>query len=180
MSTPPRLHRRTLLQLAALGAWPGLATAQAPSAAPSSAVPSGAAPQLRGIDRQGQVFDLAAQRGRVVMVFFWSTACAVCRDKMPELRANLRGWREQPFTLVGVNTDPARSSFDEWERLVALTVAADQRFAQLWRGDPQHRDSFGDPGTLPASFLLDKQGRVAHRFQGRVPAEAWDRIADLL
>jgi peroxiredoxin len=34
--------------------------------------------------------------------------------------------------------------------------------------------------VLPATFLIDKQGRLAHSFQGRVPAEAWDRIADLL
>jgi peroxiredoxin len=162
--------RRTLLRLAAVGLMPRAATARAQEA------PA----RLRGVDRQGQVFDLAAQRGRVVMVMLWSTACAVCRDKMPELRANLRGWQNQPFTLVGVNTDTARRSFDEWERLVELTVPADQRFAQLWRGDPQHQDSFGEAGALPATFLIDKQGRIAHRFQGRVPAEAWDHIADLL
>lgn len=173
MPLPAALDRRRLLRLATLGLLSPAAFAQAPELATT-------APHLRGVDRDGRGFDLAAQRGRVVMVMFWSTACAVCRDKMPELRANLRGWQGQPFTLVGVNTDPARRSFDDWEALVALTIAPDQRFPQLWRGDPRHQDSFGAVGVLPATFLIDKQGRLAHSFQGRVPAEAWDRIADLL
>lgn len=173
MPLPPTLDRRQLLRLAALGLLPPAALAQTPAPAETS-------PRLRGTDRQGRVFDLAAQRGSVVMLMFWSTTCAVCRDKMPELRANLRGWQGQPFRLVGINTDPQRRSFDDWEALVALTVPPDQRFAQLWRGDPGHVDSFGAVGVLPATYLIDKQGRVAHSFHGRVPAEAWDHVADLL
>ncbi len=173
MPLPPALDRRSLLRLAALGLLSPAAIAQAPD-------PTATSPRLRGVDRQGRAFDLAEQRGRVVMVMFWSTACAVCRDKMPELRANLRGWQGQPFALVGVNTDTARRSFDDWEALVALTIAPDQRFPQLWRGDPRHQDSFGAVGVLPATYLIDKQGGLAHSFHGRVPAEAWDRIADLL
>ena len=172
MPSPALLHRR---------AWLGLATSALLAPAAFAQIPATAAtPELRGMDSQGRPFDLAAQRGRVVMVVFWSTECAVCRDKMPELRANLRGWQGQAFTLVGVNTDPEQRSFDEWERLVALTVRSDSRFPQLWRGDPAHRDSFGQPGTLPATWLIDKQGRITDRFNGRIPAEAWNRVADLL
>jgi peroxiredoxin len=175
MPLPPTLDRRQLLRLAAIGLLPPAAIAQTPAPAPAAPLP-----RLRGVDREGRVFDLATQRERVVMVMFWSTACAVCRDKMPELRANLRGWQGQAFTLVGVNTDPQRRTLDEWEALVALTVPADQRFTQLWRGDPRHDDGFGAVGTLPATYLIDKQGRVARSFQGRVPAETWDHVADLL
>lgn len=173
MPLPHSLGRRRLLHLAALGLLPSTVLAQIPAPAETS-------PRLRGTDRQGRVFDLAAQRGSVVMLMFWSTTCAVCRDKMPELRANLRGWQGQPFKLVGVNTDPQRRSFDDWEALVALTVPPDQRFSQLWRGDPGHLDNFGAVGVLPATYLVDKKGRVAHSFHGRVPAEAWDHVADLL
>ena len=42
------------------------------------------------------------------------------------------------------------------------------------------QDSFGAPGQLPASFLIDKTGNVVQRYQGRIPAEAWDKIAELL
>ncbi len=136
--------------------------------------------QLLGRTLDGQAFDLQALRGKVVMVVFWSTDCAVCRDKMPELRANVKGWAGQPFELVGVSTDRLRSNAVNYQRLVNATVPTGQRFTTLWTGEPQYRDSFGSPGQLPAAFLLDKAGQLVEQYHGRIPPEAWDRIADLL
>ena len=55
-----------------------------------------------------------------------------------------------------------------------------QRFVQLWTGDGSYRDNLGQHAQLPAGYLIDKSGRVVERYVGRIPAEAWDRIADLL
>jgi peroxiredoxin len=167
---PPFTHR-----LAA-----GLALCLALASPLAFAQPAAAQPELRGTTMDGQIFDLAALRGKVVMVLFWSTDCAVCRDKMPELRANLKGWQGQPFELVGVSTDRDRSAIEAHQRLVKLTVPASQRFTTLWSGDSQHHTTFGPPGQLPAVFLLDKAGRVVESHHGRVPPQAWDRVADLL
>jgi len=72
-------------------------------AAPAGAQP--AAPMIEGKTLEGQAFRLATLRGKVVLVMFWSTDCAVCRDKMPELRQNYQGWQGKPFELVLVSTD---------------------------------------------------------------------------
>ncbi|MDM7942291.1 MAG: TlpA disulfide reductase family protein [Hydrogenophaga sp.] len=140
----------------------------------------GTSPQLRGSTLDGRAFDLMSLRGKVVMVVFWSTDCAVCRDKMPELRANARGWAGQAFELVSVSTDRQRGNALSYQQLVNLTVPASQRFTTLWTGEPGYRDSFGPTATLPAAFLLDKNGQLVEQYQGRIPPEAWDRIADLL
>ncbi|MGE0096978.1 MAG: TlpA family protein disulfide reductase [Hydrogenophaga sp.] len=137
-------------------------------------------PELKGPTLDGQPYDLNRSRGKVVMVLFWSTECAVCRDKMPELRANVKGWKGQAFELVTVSTDRDRRAAETYHQLVNITVPPSQRFVSLWAGEPDYRDSFGTPGSLPAVFLLDKSGRLVQRYQGRVPPEAWDRIADLL
>jgi hypothetical protein len=79
-----------------------------------------------------------------------------------------------------VSTDRDRSAIEAHQRLVQLTVPAAQRFTTLWNGDSQHQNTFGPPGQLPAVFLLDKAGRVVESHHGRVPAQAWDRVADLL
>ena len=39
----------------------------------------------------GSKFDLAQLKNKVVMVYYWSTSCAVCRSHLSELRANLSG-----------------------------------------------------------------------------------------
>ena len=138
------------------------------------------APELEGTAPDGQRLGLAGLRGRVVLVFYWATGCAVCRDKMRELRANLTGWKGQPFTLLGVNMDARQQDFIGYESLVRQTLPTAQQFTSLWAGAPGFRDSMGRPEHLPSACLIDKQGRLVERYNGRIPPEAWDRIAELL
>lgn len=166
-----------------------IATSFAVSAQPAppvraASVPGTAAavttPQIEGKTIEGASFKLASLKGKVVLVMFWSTGCAVCRDKMPELRTNYEGWKGKPFELVAVNTDTREKDFLEYERIISATVPLKQRFVQLWTGETGYRDNFGKAVQLPAAFLIDKNGKVVERYVGRIPAEAWDRIADLL
>jgi thiol-disulfide isomerase/thioredoxin len=135
---------------------------------------------IQGKTIEGKVFDLALLKGKVVLVMFWSTQCAVCRDKMPELRSNYQGWQGRPFELVAINTDVRMQDFLDYERIIASTVPLKQRFTQLWSRESGYRDSAGEIGRLPAAYLIDKNGKVVERYSGRIPSEAWDRIADLL
>lgn len=136
--------------------------------------------KLNGQTLDGKPFDLANLRGKVVLVVFWSTTCAVCRDKMPELRANYEGWRSQPFEMVLVSMDRRRQDWLDYEQILAQTQQRAQRFPQLWAGQAGYTDSFGAKVQLPATFIIGKTGRVEKTHLGRIPAEAWDEIADLL
>jgi thiol-disulfide isomerase/thioredoxin len=55
-------------------------------------------PELSGRVLSGRTLSLANLRGKVVLLWFWSTGCAICRDVLPELRANYAGWRERPLS----------------------------------------------------------------------------------
>ena len=168
--------------LLALWLWGASAHAQtAPAAVASSAAPAAAErAQLSGRTLEGLPLDLAGLRGKVVLLMFWSTDCAVCRDKMAELRRNVSGWRGQPFELVAVATDARKQDVVDYDALLHRMVPGNERFAMLWRADPAHRDGFGALPKLPATYLIDREGRIVERFSGRIPAEAWDRIADLM
>ena len=147
---------------------------------PSWALQPGDTPQIQGQTLAGAPFNLATLRGKVVLVLFWSTDCAVCRDKMPELRANAQGWRGQPFELVTVSVDRRLQDAADYERLVTALVPNARHFPTLWAGDATYRDNIGRPAQLPAAWLLDKSGRLVAHYTGRIPAQAWDTIADLL
>lgn len=168
--------RRQLLQAAAVLPATLFSHSAWSQASPAAAV----VPRLEGTDAQGTPIQLSALRGRVVLVFYWRTGCAVCRDKMHELRANLVGWQGQAFSLIGVNSDARRQDWLDYERLVASTVAPAQRFPSIWSGDASTVDSMEPPTQWPSASLIDKSGRLVERYRGRMPAEAWDRIAELL
>jgi thiol-disulfide isomerase/thioredoxin len=171
------IYRRALLLSCVALVSVASAFAQTPAA---SAVAPAAMPQIEGKTIEGAAFKLSSLKGKVVLVMFWSTGCAVCRDKMPELRNNYEGWAGKPFELVAVNTDTRMQDFLDYERIITRTVPLKQRFVQLWTGDGGYRDNLGKPAQLPAAFLVDKGGKVVERYVGRIPPEAWDRIADLL
>jgi len=38
----------------------------------------------------------------------------------------------------------------------------------------------GEPAQWPVSVLVDTNGKVAAHWEGRIPAQAWDKIADLI
>ena len=136
--------------------------------------------ELAGRTLDGRAFDLRALRGRVVLVVAWSTDCAVCRDKMPELRSNAAGWRDQPFSLVLLSMDRRRQDAADYEAILARTLAPGQRLTSMWIGDMVTATGLSRRDPRPATWLLDRQGRVVQQWTGRIAPEAWDQIADLL
>lgn len=166
-----------VVALIALGV---VAPSQAQTPPPMKAESAAAAPHIEGKTVEGKPFRLSSLKGKVVLLLYWSTGCAVCRDKMPELRNNYEGWAGKPFEMVAVSTDRRMQDVVEYERIIARTVPTRQRFVQLWMGESSYSDNLGKHAQLPAAYLIDKSGKIVERYVGRIPPEAWDRIADLL
>ncbi len=137
--------------------------------------------KLSGRSLAGQAFSSEAQRGKVLMIFYWSTDCAVCRSKMAELRANAQGWRGKPFELVLVSEDRRRDDLLAYDKAWKSTQDPALNPPSLWAGDTGFVDSLSPrPKRLPFTVVLDAQGIERARFEGRIPAEAWDAVAELL
>jgi thiol-disulfide isomerase/thioredoxin len=156
------------------------------SEAASAPVPSavGASPSIIGTTLEKKAFSLAALNGKVVLVMFWSTDCAVCRDKMTELRENVQGWAGKPFEMVLVSVDRRMADVDSYNAIINKSVPVKQRFTQLWTGDAGYKDNLDTANLtrtqLPTTLLIDKDGKLVERFNGRISVEVWDKIADLL
>jgi thiol-disulfide isomerase/thioredoxin len=135
---------------------------------------------LRGRTLDGQAFSLDWLRGHVVMVVMWRSDCAVCLDKLPELRANARGWREKPFDIVLVNLDANRADALAYDKLRQLAAQGEGSLYSLWQGDVQMPATWRGSARLPLTLVMDRAGRVVGGFEGRIPPQAWDQVADLL
>lgn len=140
--------------------------------------------QLEGETLDKKPFQLSALKGKVALVMFWSTDCPVCRDQMPELRENIKGWADKPFELVLVSVDKNMKDVDDYYNVISQVVSSKLRFKQLWAGSSNYTDSVNAKQIpikqLPATFLLDKTGKVVNVMYGRIPVQAWDDIAELL
>jgi thiol-disulfide isomerase/thioredoxin len=109
----------------------------------------------------GGTLTLADFRGRVVLLNFWATWCAPCREEMPALDALQRGRGGDAFAVVTVatgrnNPDQMKRFFEE-TGVTALPLHADPRSA-LAR-------AAGILG-LPVTLVLDREGREVGRLTG--------------
>jgi cytochrome oxidase Cu insertion factor (SCO1/SenC/PrrC family) len=145
--------------------------------------------QAQSLELQGQTmankpFQLSALKGKVTLVMFWSTTCPVCRDQMPELRENIKGWADKPFELVLVSVDKSMKDVDDYFKYLNQIVPAKQQFTQLWALSAGYKDNIRASQIplkqLPVTYLIDKQGKISAIYKGRIPAQAWDDIAELL
>lgn len=151
------------------------AQATTTAAAGSTAITHGNRLQLPAVYANGQRFSSQALDGTVTVAFFWNTDCAVCRDSLPELRANLHGWKNKPFSLLLVNLDRKASDWQTYEKLVGQTHMNAKGLLSV-----RMEEELPAGTRLPLTLLIDSKGRVLQRFEGRLAPEVWDGVADLL
>lgn len=128
----------------------------------------------------GDRFELAKLRGKVVIVYFWSTDCSICLNVMNEIRINTQGWANQPFATVAVNLDKTRADFDSYIYKLRMMSQDQNKVIHVYGSDLYYKDNLGVKGKPPTAFLIDANGQLIARYKGRIPAQAWNRIADLL
>jgi peroxiredoxin len=149
------------------------------------AQPQAAAPVMVGESTKKQSFDLAQLRGKVTLIFFWSTDCPVCLNKLPELRRNLAGWKGKDFVIVAVNQDRAVSDLMNYEQVLMKAAPGDaqldKQMVMVWRKNPTHSDNFGEMQLrAPTTVIIGRDGKIVKTIRGRVPNEVWDDIAELV
>ncbi|OYU29540.1 MAG: hypothetical protein CFE41_01195 [Burkholderiales bacterium PBB2] len=130
--------------------------------------------QLQASKLSGEAFAPSELKGRVAVVFYWSTACAVCRDTLAELRNNLEGWRKKPVSVVQVNVDKQAEDWRSYEQIRNVMHKPPPGLLSL------RLDAGPSPARLPLTLVVDAQNRVVRRYEGRVAPEAWNDVADLL
>lgn len=132
-----------------------------PAGAEEAALPD--MPALHVTTLAGEPWDLADHRGKWVVVNYWATWCAPCREEMPELSA-LATMREH-IEVVGlayeeIEPDAMQAFLDEFPVTYPIAI--------IGTYDPPA--DFDTPRGLPMTWLIAPDGRVAKRFLGPVHA----------
>ncbi len=111
------------------------------------------APALVVPELNGQTFDLSALRGKVVVINFWATWCQPCRQEMPALDAFYRRYHTQGLEMIGLSADRPH------ERSTVNNVMQSFSYPAAMLDDVKD-DDFGDPDSLPVTFVVDRDGVV--------------------
>jgi thiol-disulfide isomerase/thioredoxin len=117
------------------------------------------APEFVRNDLAGSPVDLAALRGRVVLLNFWATWCASCLVEIPRFIGWQSKYAADGLQIIGMSMDddsaPAASLVRD--RAVNYPVVM---------GDEQIGLLYGGVLGLPVTYLIDRQGIVRARYKG--------------
>ena len=127
------------------------------------------APELAGATLEGGRFDLAEQRGKVVLVNVWASWCGPCRTEYPVLEAAARGLGPRGLVVVGINTQDTREKARAFLREMGGAV-----YPSVPDNDGTHAINWGTFG-VPETFVVDRDGTVRARLAGEVTAEWIDQ-----
>lgn len=128
----------------------------------------------------GEPVTSADYAGEVLVINFWYAACPPCRLEAPDLEALAEQFDGEGASFLGVNVRDqaanARNFAEKWGISYPSVVDAnDGNMLYAFAGTVA-------PNAVPTTLVIDKQGRVAARFLGRIsdPSTLEAVIADVI
>ena len=161
------MQRKILISILLAGCWLIQANVILAASLPKGVIvlDGSIAPALKLKNMDGDDFDIANRRGHWLFVHFWATWCGPCRKEMPTIQAILSQLDAQKLEVVLINT--AESEDEVFAFLAAVApdlvplMDLDGQVTEVWQ-----------PRGLPATFLIDPQGRMRFLVLGGRP---WDQ-----
>jgi len=126
------------------------------------------APDFTLKDSMGRPVKLSDYKGKVVLLNFWATWCGPCKIEIPWLIAFEQQYKEQGFAVLGVSMDE-----EGWE-VVKPYVEQSKINYRIVIGDDMTAQLYGGVDSLPTSFMLDRQGRIASTHTGLVSKSTFE------
>ena len=113
------------------------------------------APLFSGTDLQGQQINLADYRGKVVLLDFWASWCAPCKQEFPFLIHLYQKYKKSDFIVLAVNID------NERKNMLSFLLKNDgiKSFPVIF--DPEKKiPPLYDLQAMPTSLFIDKKGII--------------------
>jgi len=140
------------------------------SVSAKSVIIDGEAPNFTLPSNQGKTIQLSDLRGDVVMINFWASWCAPCRQEMPLLEDLYERYKKIGFTILGVNIDTDVK--DANKVLDAIPVS----FPVVYDTKNAVSDLY-ELGAMPTTVMVDRQGNQRFLHKGYKPGfeEAYEQ-----
>jgi peroxiredoxin len=118
------------------------------------------APDFTLRNLQSNLEGLVDHKDKVIILNFWATWCAPCLEEMPAFEKLYRRYRSQGLTVLAVSLDKGDISkvkgfVDKNKLTFPVLIDSDGAAEKLY-------PSF----TIPFTYVIDKEGRVAARIDG--------------
>ena len=126
---------------------------------PLAAHAADAAPDATLYALDGKPFTLTSLRGKVVLLDFWASWCAPCRKSFPFLDELQKTHANAGLQVVGLTLE------EDTDAVTGFLASVPVNFTIARDTSERAGEAFGVV-AMPTTFLIDREGRVAARFEG--------------
>jgi peroxiredoxin len=114
------------------------------------------APDFEMASLDGDKVKLSQLRGKYVLLDFWASWCAPCREENPNVVKQYNAFKNKGFTVLGVSLDRDR---EQWKKAIKDDGLTWTHVSELKHWDSDIVKQYAIEG-IPSSFLLDKEGKI--------------------
>ena len=131
-----------------------------------------AAPDFAAEGMDGKTYNLSQLQGKVVLITFWSTRCAICHSEIPKLNQVVERYRGKDVVFLAVTMDNQSKVSPYLQKTPFNFNILPNSFGIFLKY--ADKDAGGNINMgFPAHFLLDRHGAIKLRTDG------WDKAANI-
>ena len=130
------------------------------------------APNVRFTTIEGNTFDMASLKGKVVLVNFWATDCKSCIEEMPDLVKTYHTYASQGLEIIAV-----AMPYDPPAQVVNFADQKNLPFPVMHAGFGDITHQFDGVSVTPTTYIYNKEGL---RIQSVVGTLNFDKLHALL
>lgn len=119
-----------------------------------------AAPDFALKDSSGATVHLSDYKGKVVLLDFWATWCEPCQLEIPWFMEFEQQYKNRGFAVLGVSMDDGG-----WPDVKPFIEKHKINY-RILLGNDQVGDQYGSVESLPTTFIIDREGRIAVKHEG--------------
>jgi peroxiredoxin len=117
-------------------------------------------------DLNGRKVDLGSFKGQVIVLEFWATWCPPCREEIPVVNQIYKAYREKGLVVIGISLDrkppqEVKKFLDQLQVEYPNVMGDEETFEKY-----SQRANLGAIRGIPATFIIDRQGRICQRYMG--------------
>ena len=133
------------------------------------------APSFSLQDSEGRTVTLADYKGKVVLLNFWATWCGPCKIEIPWFIDFEQRFKDRGFAVLGVAMDE-----EGWD-VVKPYIEKSKVNYRILLGTEQVGQAYGGVDSLPTTFVIDPEGRIASTHIGLISKSEYENeIVQLL
>jgi len=130
------------------------------------------APKVPGayetLDMGGVERHFAANKGKVTFVMFWATWCPACKTELPVLEQLRAKYPAEKLDIMAISVDDTAEAMSGYLKSRPTTL-------EVYLSKSDVGSEFGVK-SIPALYILDKEGKVAFNSSGAYPFEMLDSV----